>query len=186
MAEASAAHPGDELARLLVATSAGDRAAFERLYLETSAKLFGVVRRILSDRAQAEEVLQEVYVRIWQSAHSFDATRGAPLGWMVALARYRAIDIVRRNATRDATARPGDAAWQQPDTATGLDFTDSETLRQCLEELAEEQRRCVVLAYCDGYSRDELAQRFDRPVGTIKSWLSRCLAALRGCLERHD
>lgn len=186
MTETGSAHGGDDLASLLVATSAGDRAAFERLYLETSAKLFAVIRRILSDRAQAEEVLQEVYVRVWQSAHSFDATRGHPLGWMAALARYRAIDIVRRNSTRDAAARPGDELWQQPDPAPGLDLADSEALRLCLEELAGEQRQCVVLAYCDGYSREELAQRFERPVGTIKSWLSRSLSVLRACLDRHD
>lgn len=176
----------DPLLPLMAKTAAGDRAAFQRLYDETSPKLFGVIRRILNDRAEAEEVLQEVYVRVWQSAHSFDATRGRPLGWMVALARYRAIDIIRRNASRDARLTGDEPPSEQAAAAHGIDLADAQALGLCLDALAAEQRECVTLAYCEGWSRDELAQRFDRPVGTIKSWLSRCLATLRHCLATHD
>ncbi len=176
----------DELETLLLATATGDRAAFKRFYEVTSAKLFGVVRRILHDQAQAEEALQDVYVRIWQMAASYDATRGKPLAWAATLARYRAIDLVRRNAARDAPARDTDSMPEQAAPADGLDLGDREALMHCLETLPEEQRNCVVLAYCDGYSREELSARFERPVGTIKSWLSRCLTSLRQCLSFDD
>ncbi len=174
------------LAATLAAIGQGDRTAFQQFYKVTSAKLFGVIRRILSDRAQAEEALQDVYVRIWQGASSFDATRGHPLAWAVSLARYRAIDIVRRNAARDAPARDDDNMPEMIAPTLGLDLGDREALGRCLETLPEDQRWCVVLAYADGYSREELSTRFNRPVGTIKSWLSRCLVSLRACLDEHD
>lgn len=175
-----------DLGQWLAAIGGGDRTAFEHFYDATSAKLFGVIRRILNDRAQAEEALQDVYVRIWQAAGSFDATRGHPLAWAVSLARYRAIDIVRRNAARDAPAKDEDDRPEIAAPIEGLDLGDRQALLACLETLPEEQRNCVVLAYVDGYSREELATRFNRPVGTIKSWLSRCLTMLRTCLSAHD
>ena len=182
----NASTAADELELLLIATAGGDAAAFRRFYDMTSAKLFGVVRRIVHDPAQAEEALQDVYIRIWQMAPSFDATRGRPLAWAATLARYRAIDILRRNAARDAPARDDDAAPEQIAPGDGLDLGDRDALMRCLADLAEEQRACVILAYCDGYSREELSARFERPVGTIKSWLSRCLTALRQCLSADD
>lgn len=122
-----------DLAATLARIGEGDRAAFHRFYEITSAKLFGVIRRILIDRAQAEEALQDVYVRIWQGAASFDATRGHPLAWAVSLARYRAIDIVRRNAARDAPARDDDAMPELAAPALGLDIGDREALGRCLD-----------------------------------------------------
>ena len=182
----TAAALADDLETLLIATAGGDRAAFARFYEITSAKLFGIVRRILNDTAQAEEALQDVYVRIWQMASSYDATRGRPLAWAATLARYRAIDILRRNAARDAPARDEDKSPELAAPADGLDLGDREALMHCLSALPEDQRLCVVLAYCDGYSREELGTRFGRPIGTIKSWLSRCLTSLRQCLSADD
>ena len=175
----------DTLESLLLAIASGDRAAFERFYRQTSPKLFGIVRRILKDNALAEEALQDVFVRIWQMAPSFDAMRGSPLAWAATLARYRAIDLLRRGAARDAPAPEHDRP-EQADIMPGFDFGDRDALIHCLERLSEEQRLCVMLAYCDGYSREELGERFSRPVGTIKSWLSRSLTGLRQCLADHD
>jgi RNA polymerase sigma-70 factor (ECF subfamily) len=176
----------DDFAGLLARTAAGDRAAFKTLHSGTHRQLFTVIRRIVGDHAQAEEILQDVYVRIWQSAHAYDATRGGPLAWMATMARYRAIDIVRRNAARDAPAIEGAEGAPLAEPAAGVDLADAQALAHCLGELPEEQRGCVVLAYSHGWSREELAARFDRPVGTIKSWLHRCLATLRACLERQE
>jgi RNA polymerase sigma factor (sigma-70 family) len=175
----------ETLESLLLATALGDRAAFERFYRDTSPKLFGIVRRILKDNALAEEALQDVFVRIWQMSPSFDATRGSPLAWAATLARYRAIDLLRRGAARDAPA-PEHERPEQAEITPGLDFGDRDALMHCLDLLSEEQRQCVMLAYCDGYSREELGARFARPVGTIKSWLSRSLTGLRQCLSAHD
>lgn len=178
--------PAVDLGQWLAAIGGGDRSAFERFYDATSPKLFGVIRRILADKAQAEEALQDVYVRIWQAAGSYDAARGHPLAWAVSMARYRAIDIVRRNAARDAPARDEDDRPEIAGPVIGVDLGDRQALLACLETLPEEQRSCVLLAYVDGYSREELGERFNRPIGTIKSWLSRCLSTLRVCLSAHD
>jgi RNA polymerase sigma-70 factor (ECF subfamily) len=180
------AHGGEDLATLLARSALGDRAAFRALHDLTFRQLFGVIRRIVGDNAQAEEALQDVYVRIWQSAHAFDATRGSALAWMASVARYRAIDLVRRNAVRDAPAVEGAEGAPLAEPAEGLDLADAQALAHCLAQLPEEQRQCVLLAYSHGFSREELAARFDRPVGTIKSWLHRCLAALRACLEAQE
>lgn len=185
LARPAMAEAGGDLAALLARSAHGDRIAFKALHALTHRQLFAVIRRILGDHAQAEEALQDVYVRIWQSAHAFDATRGSPLAWMVSVARYRAIDLVRRNAARDAPAVEGVEGAPLVEPAAGIDLADAQALDHCLGELAEEQRRCVVLAYAHGFSREELAERFDRPVGTIKSWLHRALAALRTCLDRQ-
>ena len=173
----------DELDALLVAMAEGDRVAFKQFYEKTSGRLFSVIRRILNNQAQAEEALQDVYVRIWQAASSFDATRGTPLAWAITVARYRAIDLMRREASRDAPTRDESSMLELVAPESELDLGDRQALMRCLQTLPEEQRRCVVLAYCDGYSREELGARFDRPVGTIKSWLSRSLTSLRLCLS---
>ncbi len=173
----------DELDALLVAIAKGDHAAFKQFYEKTSRKLLSVIRRILNNQAQAEEALQDVYVRIWQAASSFDATRGTPLAWATTLARYRAIDIMRRNAARDAPAHDDSSMPELVAPESGLDLGDRQALMRCLNTLPEKQRRCVVLAYYDGYSREELGARFDCPVGTIKSWLTRSLTTLRLCLS---
>ena len=178
----------DALARLLAATAAGDRTAFQELYDRSSSKLFGVVLRIVRDRSRAEDVLQDVYLRIWQRAQSFDARQGRPITWMAAVARNRAIDIVRAERPTQSLGEDGDeeevfrAGGQ---VATGVDPAEMETLRHCLGEIAEDDRNLILLAYYEGYSREELADRFGMPVGTVKTRLRRGLGTLRGCLERR-
>lgn len=176
-----------DLEALIRRVAAGDRAAFERLYAAASAKLFGIVLRISRDRASAEDVLQETFVRIWRNAPRYEAASGRPITWMASIARNAAIDAVRRRRALDARISPDgddDALAAVPDeTALAVDPGDREALRTCLGRLEAEQRDCVLLAYRDGLSREELAERFDRPVGTIKTWLHRALARLKDCLE---
>jgi len=176
-----------DLGALLGRVAAGDRGAFERLYAATSAKLFGIVLRISRDRATAEDVLQETFVRIWRNAPRYDAASGRPVTWMAAIARNAAIDAVRRRRILDARISPDgdeDALAAVPDPAAlAVDPGDREALRTCLGRLEAEHRDCVMLAYLDGLSREELAERFGRPVGTIKTWLHRALARLKDCLE---
>lgn len=176
-----------DLEALIGRVANGDRAAFERLYAATSAKLFGIVLRISRDRAMAEDVLQEAFVRVWRHAPRYQAASGRPITWMAAIARNAAIDAVRQRRVIDARLddRAGDDAFAGiPDETTlAVDPGDREALRVCLGRLEEEQRRCVLLAYVDGLSREELAERFERPVGTIKTWLHRALARLKECLD---
>jgi RNA polymerase sigma-70 factor (ECF subfamily) len=159
---------------LLVAVSEQDRAAFRTLYERTSAKLYGVVLRILPDRAQAEDAMQEVYVKLWRNAAGYDASRGRPINL--------AIDVRRREGARGADRDSGidpEMLTSRPDAASGEALA---ALSACLDRLEPDQRGLILAAYCRGDSRDELAERLGHPVGTIKSWLHRGLASLKTCL----
>jgi RNA polymerase sigma-70 factor (ECF subfamily) len=172
------------LAELLKASAAGDRAAFRRLYDATAPKLFGIVLRITRDRSQAEEVLQETYVRVWRNAERYLPEAGQPMAWLTAIARNRAIDRIRSERVSPSSAPgAGDDALAQLAAPGGTDPAMREALRRCLAGLDAEARACVVLAYCTGLSREELAERFNRPVGTIKTLLHRSIKLLRTCLE---
>ena len=174
-----------DLADLLARVAARDREAFAAVYKATSAKLWGVVVRILPRRDIAEDVLQDVYVRIWERAVSFDPAKASPITWMATIARNRAIDEVRRKSSVSIEDTPESLEVEQ-DAPSPLDNTqmseDLRRLQQCLQGLDPERREIVLLAYYNGLSRDELAKRFSHPVATIKTWLHRSLAQLRKCL----
>ena len=174
----------DEIGRLLLAVGRGDRAAFRRLYIATSSKLMGVVVRITKTRAEAEEVLQEVYLKVWGSASTFSPEAGTGIGWLVSIARNRAIDIAR---SRKAAATDNqDSDWFDQIASAGNlegEIMDRRALARCLSGLEQPVRDMIVLAYIDGASREELAERFGLPVNTIKTKLHRGLAAMKACLE---
>ena len=187
-----------ELAQLLARAGLGDRAAFATLYERTSAHLFAVVLRINRDRAQAEDILQEVYVNVWRSAQSFDAAQSQPLTWLTSVARNRAIDSLRRAQSQpQIQAAPGsggddaedvDVYDQLADDSAGpLELlsraSDARALTQCMEGLSAQQRQSVALAFFDGLSHAEVAEQLRQPLGTVKSWVRRALMALKGCLE---
>jgi RNA polymerase sigma-70 factor (ECF subfamily) len=185
-----------ELAQLLARSGLGDRAAFARLYERTSGHLLAVVLRIQRDRAQAEDLLQEVYVSVWKAAAGFDAARSQPLTWLTHIARNRAIDSLRRaqsqprleSTTRDDDDRP-DAADTLADDAPGpLDLlglaSQKRQLSACMERLTPPQRQSVALAFFDGLSHAEVAAQLREPLGTVKSWVRRALNTLKGCLDR--
>ena len=185
-----------ELSQLLARAGLGDRAAFGRLYEQTSGHLFAVVLRIQRDRAQAEDLLQEVYVNVWKAAAGFDAARSQPLTWLTSIARNRAIDSLRRagaqpqtiSTTRDEDDDRPDAVEALADEAPGpLDLlgraSDARQLSHCMEGLSPPQRQSVALAFFDGLSHAEVAEQLRQPLGTVKSWVRRALRALKGCLE---
>jgi RNA polymerase sigma factor (sigma-70 family) len=173
------------LADLLEATSQGNHAAFRALYEATSAKLFGIVLRITRNRPVAEEVLQETYIKIWQKAERFTPEAGRPITWLATIARNRAIDRVRAEKIERNRVTDGDDVLLRLAAPEGPGAAEREALRLCLEGLEREARECVVLAYCSGFSREELAERFKRPVGTIKTILHRSVKLLRACLEKE-
>ncbi len=172
---------------LLAATAEGDRGAFRELYDRCSAKLFGVILRILRNRHKSEDVLQDVFLKIWQKAGSYNPAQGRPITWMATIARNRAIDIVRAARPEQSVEEPGDEEEifrLGGHDAEDVDVVELEALRFCLAEMKEDDRNYVLLAYYEGYSREELADRFASPVGTIKTRLRRGLLALRTCLEK--
>jgi len=182
--EGSGQDPRLLLQQLIRRTARRDRAAFAALYAQTSAKLFGVALRIMRQREAAEEVLQESFVAVWQRAEDYDPARGAAMGWLVMIVRHCAIDQLRRNSARpESRSAPEEALL----TLVSPDNADSRAelgaLQRCLDELDPQPRRAVLLAYCYGLTREELAAHLAVPVGTVKSWLRRSLERLKRCLE---
>jgi RNA polymerase sigma-70 factor, ECF subfamily len=176
---------GNDLTQLLGRIAGRDAAAFSILYKQTSAKLYGVVARILTRGDVAADVLQEVYVRIWEKAGEFDPVKGSPLAWMATIARNRALDEVRRVRPVSLEDQPEgfEPAAEEIDPLAARERSEGLTaLVDCLKALDEEKRSVVLLAYYRGLSREALSKRFGRPVPTIKTWLHRSLAQLRDCL----
>lgn len=173
-----------ELARLIEAVARGDQSALRALYEAIAPKLLGIILRILQDRGAAEDALQEVFVRIWQRAGSYDPRAGAPVVWLVAIARNRAIDRLRQDKSARLTQVEDGWLERLADSQDGeVDLARRDALAHCLDTVVAPQRECLVLAYCEGWSREELAARFSCPVNTVKTWLRRGLISLRGCLE---
>ena len=177
-----------QLAAALVRTGTGDRAALRMVYQDSSAKLFGVLLRILKDRSEAEDVLQDVYVTVWRKAADFDARRASPMTWLIALARNRSIDRLR--ATRmNRNMTPIEGATEVADSvATADDALESvqehARLHGCLEGLASHERAALRGAFFDGNTYDDLAKRMRVPLGTMKSWIRRAMIKLKACLEQ--
>ncbi|MGI3900232.1 MAG: sigma-70 family RNA polymerase sigma factor [Janthinobacterium lividum] len=176
-----------DLVDLMDRVAARDRIAFEDLYRATSAKLYGIVVGILARRSLADEVLQEIYVRIWERAGDFDAGKGSPIAWMATVARNRALDEVRRAKAAPMLALPEgfDVAAETENPLEAMEGSDQlRALMACLDQLDGEKREAVLLAYYRGCSREALSQRYGRPVPTIKTWLHRSLTQLRLCLRQ--
>jgi RNA polymerase sigma-70 factor (ECF subfamily) len=174
-----------DLAALLAAVAQGDRAAFEQLYAATRAKLYGVVLRILRRHDLADEVIQETYLKIWGSAGSFDPSKASPITWMVAIARNRAIDLVRKRSEASLEEEPEamEVAADIPNPLAARELSeDMKQLMVCIDRLDADRKRMVLLAYYNGLSREQLAARYEKPVNTIKTWLRRSLIEIRECL----
>jgi len=169
---------------LLLRVGTGDRAAFRALYAATASRLMAMSIALLRDRARAEDAVQEGFVRIWQHANTFDPERGAALAWMTVVIRRVALSELRRRD--NAHASFDDDAAGLPEIAADLPEQDpigKARLEHCLGRLDPDRRRYVLLAYLHGYTHEELAHRFERPLGTMKSFLFRGLADLRKCIS---
>ena len=176
----------EDISKLIVRTSMKDRGAFDVLYRQTSAKLFGVCLRVLNDRAEAEEALQEVYVKIWTKADRFAVSDLSPISWLVAIARNHSIDRIRQ---RRRPAADLDEAVDIADPSPGPEALavtggERERIYSCLEELEVDRAAAVRGAYITGESYAELAARYKVPLNTMRTWLRRSLMKLRECLER--
>ena len=177
----------DPLADLMLRIAGGDRAALRQLYQSTSAKLFGVCLRILSNRDESEDVLQEVYITIWRRADRFEAGRASVMTWISTIARNRAIDRLRARGPL-AYAEPVDEMEikdETPGAEVLLEAAQSgQALAACLGELDDRTETAIRTAFFEGVTYEVLAQRMDTPLGTVKSWIRRGLLKLKGCLER--
>ena len=179
--------PAFDYEAALLACARGERFALRALYVRESRWLLGVALRIVRDRALAEDVLQDAFLQVWQRAATFDPALGSARGWIYTVVRHRALKQVRddnRIRTMD-----GDDVVALADLAQSADAEDAanrdldrRSLERCLNRLAPARRECVLHAFVDGYSHEEIAQALSTPLGTVKSWIRRSLAALKDCL----
>ena len=175
----------DEIENMIGKVASRDRDAFLSLYDATSAKLFGVCLRVLSERAEAEDALQDVYVKVWRNAERYSANGLSPMTWLITIARNTAIDRLR--ARRSAADGGGDELDRVRDTAPGpeghaMAASEAREIARCLGELEDDRAAAVRGAYLDGLSYKELADRFAVPLNTMRTWLRRSLIRLRECL----
>ncbi len=177
-----------QLGKLLQKVALGDEAAFAEVYQATSPKLYAVAVRILRSKEAAEEVIQDCYFRVWEKARDFNPEIAAPVTWMTAIVRNRSLGRASQARQQADSGRERDRDPRERrrapigDTRAGARMWRG--LLRCIEGLEPERRQIVRLAYLDGMSREALAKQFDRPEGTIKTWLHRSLAQLKGCLEQ--
>src|SRR5262245_17312685 len=176
----------DGLATLLAEVASGDKSAFAKLYGLTSRKLFGVALRILRDRAAAEDIVQEVYVRIWRNAASFDVNLASPIAWMASIVRHCAIDTLRKQKLD--TVEFGEETTRveaaEPDPAEEIDMAQRRAIAfAAIRKMDPAKRDLILRAYVREQSRDSLAKVFSLPTGTIKTNLRRSLIELRQSME---
>ena len=172
------------LQELLRKTAGGDADAFAQLYKRTAGKLFAVAIRIAGRGEIAEDALQECYVTVWQRAVDYDPQRGAAMSWLITILRNCIIDRLRRRGVRPEGHAVSEEALRRlaaPDSSE--QGAEMRALRACLDELEEQPRRAVMLAYLYGLTREELAAQLAVPLGTVKSWIRRSLGRLKRCLD---
>lgn len=179
-AESAATPDRDLIARC----AAQDRAAFRALYDRWSPRLHGVAMRITRDPSLAADATHDAFVQVWQQAGRFDPSLGEAGPWLTSLARYRALDLVRRRGREvlghEALAEEADQSVDP--LAQLLASVNGSALHRCLALLSAERRQLVVMAFVEGYSHSQLAARLATPVGTVKSWIRRSLIGLKECL----
>ena len=183
--------PAQDLAPLVARVALGDRAAFRQLYDATAPSLLGVALRIVRERSRAEDVLQDAFVNVWHRAGSYREAAGAPLSWLTAIVRNRALDALRSESRHpvdsltDDEDGMADIEDDRPDPLGLLtQAADALAIRACLETIDGSQRQCLALAYYHGLSHSEMASHLGSPIGSVKVWLRRGLEKIRRCLER--
>lgn len=168
--------------------AAGNRSGLETVYRMTSAKLLGVIIRLIPERELAEDVLQEVYLKVWRRAGRFDPALGSPISWLATIARNTAIDELRKTGRRPKPDEDTEMYLIADDAPAADDMLceaqEYDAVRKCLEKLETKQRQSIRSAFFNGQTHAELAENTGVPLGTMKSWIRRGLSSLKGCLDR--
>ena len=176
----------EEIEALIGRVAMRDQKAFAALYKKTSPKLYAVCLRILGNKTDAEEILQEVYVKIWQRAERYLASEGSAMPWLTTIARNQSIDAVR---ARKPVADEIDTAYDLADTEPSPEEQamvkgEGRRIDRCMEELEADRAQAVRSAYVEGLSYQELAEQYAVPLNTMRTWLRRSLIRLRECMDR--
>lgn len=173
----------------LEACARGERFALRALYDREARWLLGVVLRIVRDRALADEVLQEAFLLVWQRAASFQRSLGSGRGWLYTVVRHRALDEARRHRPEDAVGDDLESMVeahgfaQAKDDAVDAAGDRGEGIERCMQALEPKRRECISLAFVEGYTHEQIAERLAAPMGSVKSWIRRGLLALKECLS---
>ena len=179
----------DNDVELLKAVAARNEAALGQIYDRYRVILFGVLLRILNDRAEAEDVLQETFLQVWRRAADFDEKRGRPFTWLVTLARSRGIDRLRTLASRARVAQAGAKENPEEFSDAATDVVRSEqrgVVNKALDQLPEEQKRPLMLAYFDGLTQSEIAAHLGAPLGTVKTRMRAGMMKMRELLSGRE
>jgi len=186
MIRGDAADRREALNDALARVTSGSSEALHEVYEATSSQIFGVIIRIMRDRARSEDLLQDVYLTVWQRAGRFDQEKGSAITWLCTIARNTALNDLRRSdRDRNLTDDPFPHVGLKdivPADEWLCETEDREALLRCLDELDSNQQSSITLAFFDGLTHSELATKLGAPLGTVKSWIRRGLADLRGCL----
>lgn len=176
----------EDIEALIARVALGERNAFSKLYDLTSAKLLGVCLRVLNDRAAAEDAMQDAYVKVWKNADRYQANGLSPMTWLITIARNTAIDRLRKRrpaADVDALADTLPATGVSPE-GSAIAASEARRITRCMQELPEDRREAVRGCYLGGLSYTDLAEKFDVPLNTMRTWLRRSLIALRECMSQ--
>lgn len=177
----------EALRRAMIRLAGGDRDALAEIYTATHTKLFGICLRILGDRKEAEDALQDVYLTLWRRADRYDPKAGSPISWLAIFARNRAVDRLRTGKVRRSAVpveEAADIADEQPRADALLEDAErSARIHHCLGKLEKQVRNSIRKAFFEGHTYGELAEASGTPLGTVKSRIRRALAKLKTCLE---
>lgn len=186
----ASAQAREELRDAMVRLAEGDSAALEQIYNATRVKLFGICLRILGDRKEAEDALQDVYINLWQRADRYDPQRASPISWLATFARNRAIDRLRTGKVRGGAVAVEEAAPLPDETPLAdmllIDAERDAQIHTCLTTLDDKSQTYIRAAFFEGRTYAQLAENADVPLGTMKSWIRRGLMRLRACLEASE
>lgn len=174
----------DEIDAFMQRVALRDRAAYAALYRSSAPKLFGILMRILKNRSEAEDALQEVFIKVWQRAERFSRDEGRAATWLAAIARNHAIDVLRaRKPEASVLDEAFDLASDAPDPeAQAIDRSEASRIERCMQTLESDKANAVKRAYVEGLSYQELADFYNIPLNTMRTWLRRSLLKLRECL----
>lgn len=183
--------PTHDISELISQIALRDRNAFDVLYSQTSAKLFGVLIRLLGDKTEVEDALQEVFVRVWQKADRYATQDVGAMSWLIAIARNHAIDRIRARKAPTSSAKTAIlddvvefVADKGPNPEqSAINQGEARQIDVCMDKLDPDKADAVRAAYMEGYSYQELADRYNTPINTMRTWLRRSLQNLRECLE---